>query len=72
MQTKTSSLVEAVTNQVAGYLVSVLITMFILGPMIGYDIGLRESVSITIIYSIASIVRGYLFRRLFNHISTRR
>jgi len=40
-------------------------------PLYGFDVKLGQSVAITVIFTVASIVRGYGVRRLFNYIHTK-
>jgi hypothetical protein len=65
MQTKLSSITEAFANVILGYLVAVTANYFVL-PLFGYDVSMLDSAGIGIIFSMISIIRSYLLRRLFN------
>ena len=65
MQTKRQSLIETLTNVAIGYLISFIANMLVL-PLFGYNINLTDGVLISIIFTIISIVRGYMVRRWFN------
>lgn len=58
------SLVETLTSLVIGFVVS-LVLGAIVYPMYGHSFSLLENINITIIFTAASIIRGYLVRRLF-------
>ena len=65
MQSKKQSVVESVTNTVTGFLISLLLVNIVL-PYYGFNLHFFQSVKITLIFSLASIGRGYLVRRVFN------
>ena len=65
LQTKRQSLIETLTNVAIGYLISFIANMLVL-PLFGYNINLTDGVLISIIFTIISIVRGYVVRRWFN------
>jgi len=65
MQTKTQSLIEATVNSVSGYLLAVL-TQVLLFPLFGIHIPLGQNFVLAFIFTIISIARSYVVRRLFN------
>ena len=65
MQSKKHSLFEAVTNTVVGLLTSFIIQL-ILYPLLGLNVSIGENLLITAIFYFASIIRGYVIRRIFN------
>jgi hypothetical protein len=65
MQTRSMSAVEAATNTLAGFLVSLALTFTVL-PSFGYKVTAQDAWGITAIYTAASVIRSYLVRRLFN------
>jgi Mg/Co/Ni transporter MgtE len=67
MQSKKMSLIETVTGTTIGFIVSLLLVNIVL-PWYGFDVKLTQSISITMIFTIASVLRGYGIRRLFNYI----
>jgi len=69
MQSKRHSLLESITNTLAGFLVSLLIQLIIY-PVMGIPVSFHQNLIITFIFTIASIIRGYVLRRLFNHTKT--
>ncbi len=57
--------VEAVTNVVVGYGVSVVATMIIL-PAFGVSVDPGEAFGISAAFTVVSLARSYLLRRLFS------
>ena len=65
MQSKRESMIETLMNVGIGWFISFIANMLVL-PLFGYNINLTDGVLISIIFTIISIVRGYLIRRFFN------
>lgn len=65
-QKKSHSLLEALCNTASGFIVSMLVWRFIAAPYLGIPVSMQDNLVITGIFTAASIVRGYLWRRLFN------
>jgi len=65
MQTRRRSLTESITNTVAGFIVSLGIQLIIY-PAMGIPVRFSQNIIITLIFTVASIGRGYLIRRVFN------
>ena len=65
MQTKKQSLIESLTSTTIGWFISFIANMLVL-PLFGYNINLTDGLLISIIFTIISIVRGYVVRRWFN------
>lgn len=64
-QSRRHSLVEAVANIAVGFVVSLGITAVVM-PAFGNQVTLSENFAITAIFTVASLVRAYALRRLFN------
>lgn len=64
-QTRKTSLVEVCTGTFAGFIVSLCLTFFVL-PVWGFKPSPLAAMEITVVYTIASILRGYVVRRVFN------
>ena len=64
-QSKKHSLIESITNTIVGLLTSFLIQIIIY-PILNIPVSLGQNVIITLVFFIASILRGYLIRRFFN------
>ena len=65
MQTKKNSALEAVTNIIIGYLISVTSNWLIL-PLFGYNVTLLDSFGIGLAFTFVSLIRSYVLRRIFN------
>lgn len=65
MQNKAQSLIETLTNVSIGYVISFIANMTVL-PMFGYDINLTDGFWISMIFTVISVIRGYIVRRWFN------
>lgn len=61
------SALEAVANIAVGYLVALVLTATVL-PAFGYHVTTGDAVGISLVFTVASLVRSYALRRLFNRI----
>jgi hypothetical protein len=68
MQTKRFSLIESITNTIVGFVVSFLIQIAMY-PALGIPVKFSQNLIITTIFTLASIGRGYIVRRVFNIIN---
>ena len=64
MQKRKTSLLEAITNTAAGFIISLLIQLIIY-PVMDIPVRFEQKLTISVIFTIASIARGYCIRRLF-------
>jgi uncharacterized membrane protein (DUF485 family) len=65
MQSKLSSLYEAILNTIIGYVVA-LAAQFIVYPMYGHSFTFGQNVQIGLIFMALSLIRSYIIRREFN------
>ena len=63
-QSRTMSLVEAVANVAVGYGIAV-ITQLLVFPLFGLSTTLAENLAMGAIFTVVSIARSYMLRRLF-------
>jgi hypothetical protein len=63
-QSRVMSLVEVVTSTLIGFGVSVWANYAVL-PLFGFKVKLAESLAITLVFTVISIIRSYLVRRFF-------
>jgi len=70
MQSRWMSFVESVTNIVVGYGLAVL-TQIIVFPMFGLQPTLAQNLKIGAVFTVMSIVRSYILRRVFEMIRMR-
>lgn len=67
MQTRLQSLLEAWINVIIGYFVA-LAAQIIVFPWYGIEVSISQNLQIGLIFTIASIARSYVVRRLFNRL----
>jgi membrane protein CcdC involved in cytochrome C biogenesis len=67
MQSKTHSLVESVTNIIVGYFVA-LGAQLVVFPMFGLSVPVRDNILIGLVFTVVSLVRSYVLRRIFNRL----
>lgn len=65
MQTKKQSLLESVINTTIGLIISMLSQLFIYGVM-RIPVTISQSVLLTLFFTVVSIIRSYIIRRIFN------
>ena len=65
MQSKLFSFIESLTNVFIGFFISIIANLLIF-PLFGFYPTLSQATNIGIIYTLISILRSYLLRRLFN------
>lgn len=65
MQSRRQSLIETLAGVAIGFVVSMLISMVVY-PLHGHAFSLAQNASITVIFTVVSILRGYWVRRFFN------
>lgn len=64
-QSKKMSLVEATTQSVVAFMLSIWVNLYAL-PWWGFhDVTLADSIGITVLMTVISFVRGYIVRRFF-------
>ena len=64
MQSKTHSLIESITNVIVGYGVA-LGTQLAIFPWFGIHIPFKDNLSIGLFFTLVSIARSYVLRRIF-------
>jgi hypothetical protein len=67
MQTRLQSFIESLINVAIGFGVA-LASQILIFPLFGIHIKISDNLMIGAFFTIISIVRGYMVRRLFNHI----
>ena len=65
MQTKRQSLVETLTSVFVGWLIGVILNLIIL-PLFDYGITVVDSLWVSLIFTVVSVIRSYVIRRFFN------
>lgn len=70
MQSRLFSFIEAWAGTAIGFVVS-LVLSYIVYPMFGHTFTFMENVWIVLIFTVASVIRGYVVRRVFNRVHLR-
>ena len=65
MQSKKQSLIESLTSTTIGIIIGIVLNLTIL-PIFGYPVSLSDSLWISVIFTVVSIIRSYIIRRWFN------
>lgn len=60
------SFMEAVCNQAVGFVIAMATYVFIINPLFDLQSSAAESFWIVCIFTVISIIRGYVIRRLFD------
>ena len=67
MQSKKLSIVESISNVGTGYFIALGVQLAIF-PVFDIEVKFAENMIICGVFTVISICRGYIFRRLFNWI----
>lgn len=68
-QTKLESLIEAFTNTVIGFFITMTIYP-VVNWVCGIEMSMAQASLSTAIFTLVSILRGYIIRRFFNNLYT--
>jgi len=64
-QTKLGSFIESIVSIGFGFLISLLVWLFIIKPLFGIEVSIMSNLQITGIFTFFSVLRAYLVRRYF-------
>lgn len=65
-QSRAYSLIESLTNTAVGYVIN-LTAQILIFPVFGIYVPLKTNIGISLFFTVISIARGYLLRRVFTH-----
>lgn len=65
-QSRIDSAMETVTNTAIGYVIALVANIVILPAVLGIKVSMGENLLIAALFTVISLVRGYLIRRAFN------
>jgi NhaP-type Na+/H+ or K+/H+ antiporter len=68
MQLKKHSFFEATVNLIIGYTINFIANILIF-PLFGWQISVTQNIGLGIIYTVISLARQYVLRRIFTHIT---
>ncbi len=64
-QSRRHSFLEAWANTLSGLFVSLLLGHFLF-PAMGWELSLGQNITVTLVFTVVSIIRTYCWRRAFN------
>lgn len=64
MQTKRMSMLEAITNTLVGFVMSILLQLLMTSAL-SIQMSLDQNIIMSLVFTVASVARGYLVRRMF-------
>lgn len=70
-QTKRYSLLEQVCNVGSGFIIALILWAYVVTPYIGIEYNIEKGLIVTAMFTVVSIIRGYLWRRVGNYITER-
>jgi uncharacterized membrane protein (DUF485 family) len=68
MQTRLMSLIETSANIIIGYFLAVG-TQVLLFPVFGLEVTFKDNLTIGMVFTVLSFLRGYCLRRIFSRLS---
>jgi len=68
MQLKRHSLLESIINVLVGYGVA-LASQLAIFPIFGIRVSLQDNIVIGLFFTVISIIRSYVLRRIFNRVT---
>ena len=60
------SVLEQVLNVGSGMVISYFVWVFVLMPIFDINVSMYESLEIVAVFTAISVIRGYIWRRIFN------
>lgn len=67
-QSKVMSLLESTANTLSGFFVSLAVWIWIVRPIFDIQGDTETDFLITCIFTVSSIIRSYIWRRIFNRL----
>ena len=58
-------MIETLTSVFVGWIIGVILNMLVL-PIFDYNITVIDSLWVSLIFTVVSVIRGYVIRRFFN------
>lgn len=66
MQTRRQTITEVVVTTAVAFVISAAIQQWVATPMFHLNTNHAQNLGITVLFTVVSLVRGYIFRRFFN------
>lgn len=67
-QSRKQALMESIINVCSGMVIAFCMFQFVLAPLLGIPVTMADNAIITSVLTVVSILRGFLWRRLFDYI----
>lgn len=64
MQTRSMSMIEAITNTLVGFGMSIILQLMMTSAL-SIQMTLDQNIIMSLVFTVASVARGYLVRRMF-------
>jgi hypothetical protein len=68
MQSAKHSLIEVLLNIGTGFIISALLQQYVVAPIWHLPPAFRSNLEITVFFTVVSVIRSYVFRRIANRI----
>lgn len=65
-QTKLESFIESCLNVGSGFFVALIVWRFVVVPFLGLEVSWHQNLTVTTLFTVVSVCRGYIWRRFFN------
>ena len=65
-QSKVESAIETTLNIGSGFILSLLLWVWVVAPLWNLEVTVFDNVAITSLFTVVSVVRSYVWRRYFN------
>lgn len=72
MQSHKHSVYETIANTAVGFLISWAVWVFVAAPLFDIPYEHGQGFWITVIFTVTSLIRGYVLRRIFNRFVRRK
>jgi hypothetical protein len=72
MQSHRHTLIEVLISTAAAFIISALLQHFVVNPVWHLHSTSRDSIGITVFFTVVSLVRSYFFRRIFNKLGSKK
>ncbi len=66
VQSRLGSTVEVFTKTFSGFVVNLLMWMYVVGPIFDIPTPPGQALAVTCIFTLSALARGYVVRRFFN------
>ena len=65
-QSKIESAIETTLNIGSGFVISLLMWVYVVAPLWGLEVTYLDNFAITSLFTVTSVIRSYVWRRYFN------